>query len=118
MDRATEQDVTEYVLTGTYTNFPGVIAVVDKAGNSQNAVVSGDITYVNLTANVQKVLTITIKSEYASLNSNVSDQQATYTFKLTRAAAYEINTLADLWVDVDGTRYDLSPTFNSTNNEN
>ncbi len=111
---AFNKDVTEYVLTGTYTNFPGVIAVVDKAGNSQNAVVSGDITYVTLTANVQKVLTITIKSEYASLNSNVSDQQATYTFKLTRANPYTVNTLADLWVDVDGTRFDFTPAFSPT----
>ena len=111
-----DKDTTEYVLTGTYTNFAGVIIDVTKAGNSQNAVISGDLTYFNLAANVQKTLTITIKSEYASLNSNVTNQQATYTYKFTRDNPYTVNTLKDLWVDVDGTRYNLSPTFVNTNN--
>ena len=93
-----------YTLTGTYSNMPGVIAVVQKGADSPNAVVSGDITYTNLTAGVQKTLTIKIKSEYASLNPNITNQEETYTFKFTRDAASTDNTLADLWVMVDGTK--------------
>ena len=88
-------------LGGTYSNLPGVIAVVQKGSDSSNAVVTGDITYRTLTAGTPETLTITIKSEYASLNSNITNQQATYTYTITRANASTVNTLDALWVIVE-----------------
>ena len=88
-------------LGGTYSNLPGVIAVVQKASDSSNAVVTGDITYRTLSAGTPETLTITIKSEYASLNSNVTNQSVTYTYTITRANASTVNTLDALWVVVE-----------------
>lgn len=77
---------------------------VTVAANAPNAVISGD-GLKNLTANQDTTWTITIKSEYASLNPNITDQTVTYTVKLHRNPADTVNTLATLSAKIDGTEY-------------
>ena len=92
---------------------------VQKALNSSNAVVTGIASngLVALTAGSTTPITITIKSEYANLNPNVTNQFKTYKININRAKASNNAYLSKLDVYLDGAKasFDDGITFTKEN---
>lgn len=85
---------------------------VTLALTTKNALIKGDGSK-DLIANADTTWTITVMSEYASLNPNIKDQSITYTIKIHRNEASTEDTLSSLSVMIDGTEYIVG--FNPTN---
>lgn len=80
-----------------YKNNKKAYAEVTLNVNSSNATVVKSGTAGELTlADGMNTYTITVKSEYASLNPSITDQQKVYTIKLNRDAPSHVATLDNL----------------------
>ena len=96
---------------GSYTDFTvpykrtSAIPSVTLKADSLNADVTGEVgknlTTPGTTASTT-TFTIKVKSEYASLNSNITDQEVTYTIKVIREPAETDNRLKSLKLYVNG----------------
>ena len=98
-----------------YKNNDNAYIEVVKATRSGNAVITGLASncLLPLTAGQPNTIEITIKSEYASLNPNVTDQYKTYKITVNRAAANNNAYLEKLEIYLDGTlaSFDDGATF-------